>query len=278
MSSLPLALEWTSHGFALTTPSTQPKLLVADSWRVRNGRMWGLPDHIDRFLRGVVAQGLDLDTLNIFDGGHLTAAVEDTLGDIAQEHVGTDLFPRLSVEIHDGSPRIVLLVRPAPQVRTTTSLSIPDYTDPRIRPTVKGPDIDLMRRLVAEAATDDVVLHDGTNVIETTTGALLMWQTPQELVFCQATQQLASISAQRIVHHARSHHIAVTSRPVTIQQVLTGEYPVWCTNTLHGISPVTAISGPHGEIHVASHPDTTLWQRAWWQRFPGEPQRQKPTR
>lgn len=278
MSSLPLAFEWTSHGFELTTPSAEPELLVADSWRVRDGSSWGLRDHINRLMRGMVAQELDLDALNIFDGEHLAAAVEETLSDIAQEHVGMDLFPRISVEVHDGSPRIVLLVRPAPQGRTTTSLSIPDYTDPRIRPTVKGPDIDLMRRLVAEAVTDDVVLHDGTNVIETTTGALLMWQTPQELVLCQATQQLASISVQRIAHHARSHHIVVTSRPVTIQQMLTGEYPVWFTNTLHGISPVTAISGPNGEIHVASHPDTALWQRAWWQRFPGEPQRQKPKR
>src|SRR5699024_9552292 len=181
------------------------------------------------------------------------------------------LFPRISLETDGRAKRLILVARRAPAARATTSLWIPNYTDPRIRPTVKGPDIDLMRRLVSEAPTDDVILHDGTNVIETTTGTLLVWEKPTELVFCQAPHQLASISAQRIAKFAKSQSLTVTHRPVTIQQIATGEYPVWFANTLHGISPVTTIGSSSGEKLIADHPKTALWQAAWWSRFTDVP-------
>lgn len=268
MTVLPAAFRWTARGFQPATPQAASHVVVADSWRVHGGTMWGLEQHLDRFMHGMTAQQVRPAEVDLNDIEHFKQHLTALLKDIARQHSGLDLFPRISLNTGKGGRGLVLLVRPAPPIRATTSLWLPDYTDPRIRPTVKGPDIDLMRRLVAEAATDDVVLHDGTNVIEATTGALLMWHTPQELVLCHASQQLASISAQRIAHHARSHHIDVIYRPVSIQQMLTGEYPVWFTNTLHGISPVTTISGGvHGVAQLAFHPETAAWQQAWWANY-----------
>ena len=264
---LPLAFAWHHPEFTPIQPGTAATLLVADSWRVCNGMTWGLGEHLARFMVGMATQHRSTGTLPNLDATAFEQALAAQLHDIASRYPGTDFFPRISVEAHEGSYRVVLLVRRAPEIRTSTTLSVPEYTDPRIRPTVKGPDIDLMRGLVAEASTDDIVLHDGTNVIETTTGALLIWRTPQDLVLCQATQQLASISAHRIAHHAKSLGLSVTTRPVTIHEMLSGEYPVWCTNTLHGISPVTTISGASGETHLVSHPETAAWQTAWWKRF-----------
>lgn len=265
--TLPLAFVWNHPKFTPIQHETAATLLVADSWRVCDGKTWGLEEHLARFLVGMATQHQIFGTLPNLHATAFEQAIAAQLQEFARQHAGTDFFPRISVEAHAGSYRVVLLVRPAPSIRSSTTLSIPDYTDPRTRPKVKGPDIDLMRGLVAEASTDDIVLHDGTNVIETTTGALLVWRTPQDLVLCQATQQLASISAQRIAHHARSRGISVTSRPVTIPEMLTGEYPVWFTNTLHGISPVTTIGDASGETHLVSHPDTAAWQAAWWKRF-----------
>lgn len=265
--TFPLAFEWTTHGFEPIQPVTQPTLIVADSWRVMDGTTWGLQDHLARFMAGIAAQHTTADPLPNPDFTALQEGLETHLLNIAQRYPQIDFFPRLSVERIDVQYRVVLLVRPAPTVRDTTTLLMPNFTDPRSRPTVKGPDIGLLRGLVAEASTDDVVLHDGTNVIETTTGALLVWRTPQDLVLCQSTQQLASISAHRIVHHARSHDISVTSRPVTIQDLVSGEYPVWCTNTLHGISPVTTINDGNTATLLPSHPQTAAWQAAWWRRF-----------
>lgn len=268
MSQFPQSFRWEHRQFVQFTPDRAAVLLVADSWRVSHGRVWGLADHVRRFLIGLAAQSHEVSGVPTVDAEELHAALEITLASVAtsqSEH--TELFPRVSVEYHAGSWQLVLLVRPAPPVRPTTRLWIPKYTDPRTRPTVKGPDIDLMRGLVSEAPTDDVVLHDGTNVIETTTGALLVWPTPEQLVLCAAPQQLASISAQRIATHARSRNIAVTTRPVTIQDMATGKYPVWFANTLHGISPVTTLHSDAGEQRVAAHPDAARWQAAWWKRF-----------
>lgn len=265
--TLPLAFMWHHPEFTPIHPATASTPVVADSWRVCNGSTWGLEEHLARFMIGMASQHQIVGALPNLDATAFAQALAARLQVIASQHPGTDFFPRISVEAHDGSYRVVLLVRRAPNIRPSTTLSIPDFTDPRIRPTVKGPDIDLMRGLVAEASTDDIVLHDGTNVIETTTGALLVWRTPQDLVLCQATQQLASISAHRIAHHAKSLGISVTSRPVTIHEIVSGEYPVWFTNTLHGISPVTTISDVAGETHLVSHPDTAAWQSAWWKRF-----------
>lgn len=269
MSVFPLAFHWVQDRFTPIETVTAPEILVADSWRVRDGETWGLADHIDRFRTGVAEQSLTVGPLPALDAERFGAAIAQKLRLLAQHHPATDFFPRISAERSQGHPRIVFLVRPAPTIRTTTTLFVPEYTDPRIRPTVKGPDIDLMRRLVSEATADDVVLHDGTNVSETTTGALLVWHTPKHLVLCQASSQLASISAQRIAHHATSENISVTTRSVTIQELASGEYPVWFSNTLHGISPVTTIISATGERPVAPHPDAAEWQAAWGRRFGG---------
>lgn len=265
--SFPQHFAWQDNGFvAIATPDV-PEMLVADSWRVRNGTTWGLQDHVHRFFDGVVQQTLSAALLQDVSAEKFGEALQQKLSDISSTRPGVDLFPRISVEPYEDSWRIVLLARPAPQPRQTTSLWIPDYTDPRSRPTVKGPDIHLMGGLVVEAPTDDVVLHDGTNIHEATTGALLLWQTPEHLVLCDATQQLASISAQRIVNYARSHNILVTTRSVTIQELASGEYPVWFSNTLHGISPVTTVGSAAGETHVVAHQAAAQWQAAWWAMF-----------
>lgn len=268
MSTLPMVFCWRQTKFHPVEQSAEAPIVVADSWRVQHGTAWGLEDHIRRFLLGCAAQGkISARMAASISALRLQSAVQAVLANVTEAHPGMELFPRLSISDRNGQGDLLLLIRRAPVARLTTSLWLPEYTDPRIRPTVKGPDIDLMRGLVAEADADDVVLHDGTNVIEATTGALMLWETPDHLVLCQATAQLASISAQRVAHHARSQKITVTTRPVTIQDLVSGEYPVWFTNTLHGISPVTTIRSVTGETSIASHPKTAQWQRSWWRRF-----------
>ena len=269
MTALPQYFLWMGNDFEPTEPLASEDMIVADSWRVHHGQVWGLEDHLRRFFTGMRAQSAFIGDVDPLDQGAFETALRRRLGIVAQQHPDTDLFPRISIETANGVPRLVLVARQAPTPRTSTSLWIPHYTDPRIRPTVKGPDIDLMRRLVSEAPTDDVVLHDGTNVIETTTGALLIWQQPDELVVCQASQQLASISAQRIAKYATSQGLTVTHRPVTIHQIASGEYPVWFANTLHGISPVSTIRNSAGEKLLPDHPETARWQAAWWSQFTG---------
>lgn len=270
MTVYPQYFTWTNQRFVpIDTPDTA-ELLVADSWRVQDGTSWGLSEHVQRFITGMTAQTARVRRLPRVDPTIFTAALAQQLLEVWQRHPATELFPRISLEPYHADWRVILLVRPAPAVRTTTRLWIPHYADPRTRPTVKGPDISLLRTLVSEVPTaDDVVLHDGTNVIETTTGALLVWDGPEDLALCQAPGQLASISAQRITTHAKSQGITVTRRPVTIGQIASGEYPVWFSNTLHGISPVTTVARDTGENPVVPHPSVAQWQAAWRTQFRG---------
>lgn len=265
MTTLPATYHWTGTDF-MPAKAPEASIVVADSWRVTDTQVWGLTEHLQRFFRGIRAQHVPHEALEGLEPHRL----ENALKACFAQYPGIALFPRLTVEYQADQYRVVLLIRPAPTPRKATSLRIPQYTDPRTRPTVKGPDIGLMRRLVFEAPTDDVVLHDGTNVIETTTGGLIIWHSPTELVLCQADQQLASISVKRIAHYATSQSLHVTRRPVTIQDIATGEYPIWFANTLHGISPVNTIIHGAEEQTVRAHPAAAQWQAAWWARLKPE--------
>lgn len=267
MTAFPQYFGWLDDDFVPIEQPNTTELEVADSWRVHEGITWGLEDHVQRFMVGIEQQNLNSGLPRGLTAQQLHEALQRKLSEISAAHPGVDLFPRISAESHEASWRIILLVRPAPEPRRTTSLWIPNYTDPRTRPTVKGPDIHLMRGLVDEAPADDVLLHDGTNVHETTTGALLVWHTPEHLVLCQASKQLASISAQRIANHARSLNIDVTTRLVAIQELASGKYPVWFSNTLHGISPVSSVGSATGETQVKTHQAAAQWQTAWWAMF-----------
>lgn len=270
MTIFPQYFVWDHQQFIPIEATTTQELLVADSWRVHRGESWGLTDHVQRFITGMSAQSARIGPLPQLDPIAFTTALQHKLFQLRDKHPTTQFFPRISIESLTDTWRITLLVRPAPIVRTTTRLWIPKYTDPRTTPTIKGPDISLLGRLVSEVPADDVVLHDGTHVSETTTGALMLWDGPKHLVLCQATAQLASISAQRIANYATSQGVRVTRRPVTLQEIASGEHPVWFSNTVHGISPVSTVGDSTGTKPVATHPSVAQWQAAWWTQFTGQ--------
>lgn len=263
--SLPQSFLWSEDTFHPIATAENDTLLVADSWRVRFGKTWGIHDHVQRFMAGIAQQSPE--HLGPIPAQHFTAMLDQKLRELSQQYPGTDFFPRISVEPYQGAWRIVLLVRSAPPARQTTSLWIPAETDPRTRPTIKGPDIAMLGELVRDAPADDVVLHDGDKIHETSTGALLIWLDTRQLMLCQAEQQLPSIAAQRIVQQAKALDIFVTRRPVTMQQLVSGRFPVWFANTLHGISAVTTIHSDAGQTNVVPHPDLEWWQAAWWSKF-----------
>lgn len=263
--SLPQSFLWSEDTFHPIATSGNDTLLVADSWRVQSGQTWGLHDHVQRFMAGIAKQSPE--HVAPIAAPYFAAMLNHQLRELSQQHPDTDFFPRISLEPHQGAWRIVLLVRSAPPARQSTSLWIPAETDPRTLPTIKGPDIAMLSQWVRDAPADDVVLHDGDKIHETSTGALLIWPDTRQLVLCQAGQQLPSIAAQRIAQHAKAHQILVTRRPVTIQQIVSGRFPVWFANTLHGISPVTTISSVAGRTNVVRHPDLEWWQAAWWNKF-----------
>src|SRR5699024_2595485 len=103
------------------------------SWRVRKGEVWGLEDHLHRFFTGMTAQTERIGAIEPIEQETFASALRRRLALVAGKHAGSDLFPRISFETDGGVRRLILVARTAPTPRATTSLWIPNYTDPRIR-------------------------------------------------------------------------------------------------------------------------------------------------
>src|SRR5690625_7921577 len=56
MNTLPQTFQWTPNGFEPIAPLNDTDILVADSWRVHDGEVWGLQDHLQRFMAGIATQ------------------------------------------------------------------------------------------------------------------------------------------------------------------------------------------------------------------------------
>lgn len=68
--------------------------------------------------------------------------------------------------------------RPAPRLRTETTLWVPPTPDPRIHPLTKGPDLALLGTLRAEAQSygaDDALLYGEEGVVHEAANAALIF-------------------------------------------------------------------------------------------------------
>ena len=116
------------------------RLLVADSWLLRDGRMRGLDRHRERFLRACGdCGGPPLERLVAF-WRDMTAALPRT----------GEWFPR--VELASGSMELRLLLRKAPPLGTGVRVWAAGQSDPRSVPRRKGPDLDTLARVRRRAA------------------------------------------------------------------------------------------------------------------------------
>lgn len=194
---------------------------VADSWRHSYGRTNGLALHFERF--------------SLAAGG-LPEGFVDKLMPLLSEG---ELFPRIAL----SQGLLLLDVRSAPSPRPTTSLTYAPASDPRTQPEVKGPDFDAFRAYRSRhqvAGTDDAVIVDTHGaMVETTTGALVMWD--DDILCVPEGVWLPSITLHQVVARAERLGIRVERRRLTPE--LVAAHPLWFLNSLHGISPVS-------ELHV----------------------------
>ncbi|GAB3945840.1 aminotransferase class IV [Corynebacterium tapiri] len=172
-------------------------------------------------------------------------------------------FPR--VESRAG--RLCVQVRPAPRLRTHSVLWCPDAVDPRVQPTVKGPDLDVLagwRSASARAGADDALLvgPDG-HVHEAANSALVWWEDGRLMVPDAPGHQLDSVTlacTQDVLG-------AVGRRPIRAEELMA--FPVWVGSSLHGWTAVSRwilAGGQQVEGHESPvSPETVnvaLWERA----------------
>lgn len=222
-------------------------VLVADSFLVHNGQVRGLDRHRERFAASCAALG---------EPG-ASAFFDDQVG----RFPGFGRwFPRFELT----AAGLAVQLRPAPTQGGRIRIAVHSGSDPRTRPLVKGPDLEALGALKAEAAADcgadEVILMDQDGVAVEAAYSALAWWEGDVLHFPPADRpHLPSVTAALVRELAAARGVQTVEaarRPEELAEV----DELWLLNALHGIRPVHAWhDGPIDPLPAST---ATTWQQA----------------
>lgn len=222
-------------------------LLVADSWLVLDGSVRSLDRHVERFTRSCLELGVTADELDSF--------WRETISALPRTGAW---FPR--VELAGDPPSLRLRLRPAPARGEHVRVWVPDAPDHRSSPARKGPDLEALIRLRAEAEShgaQEALLRtaDGI-VVEAATSSVLWWE---DDVLCSPPDTvpvLPGTTAALVRDLAVARGIRTVRRARRVDELAGRE--VWLLNALHGIRLVTGWIGC--DITPGSGGHFALWR------------------
>ncbi|GAA1592074.1 hypothetical protein GCM10009789_52700 [Kribbella sancticallisti] len=200
-------------------------LQVADSFLVAGGKVRGLELHRERFTTSCTALGVEAG-----------AFFDDQVG----RFPGFGRwFPRFELA---STGDLAVQLRPAPPQGDRIRASV--RRDPRTNPRVKGPDLEVLAELRAEAAStdraDEVLLVDEDGIaLEGAYSALVWWEGDTLCVPPSTLPILPSVTAHLLRNLAVERGTEVSERPRTAAELADAD-EVWLVNALHGIRPVHA--------------------------------------
>jgi branched-subunit amino acid aminotransferase/4-amino-4-deoxychorismate lyase len=228
-----------------SSSSATTALRVADSFLVANGKIRGLDLHRRRFTASCAAAGIDA-------GRYFDDQVKRLPG------FGR-WFPRFEL---DAGGKLSVQLRPAPPQGGRIRVVVHDGPDPRTQPLVKGPDLDALGELKAQAGkafgADEVLLADPDGVVvEAAYSAVLWWEDDTLCVPPTDRPYLPSVTSELVRRIAATEEIEVAERARTAADLADAE--VWLVNALHGIRPVEAWN--HDPIDPLPFTRSTAWQQ-----------------
>lgn len=208
------------------------RLLVADSWRVVDGRVRGLDQHAERFLS---AARPHRDDAEVF--WHDAIAALPRTG---------DWFPRVELRERADGTQLGLRLRPTPPTSTEVVVAAAPF-DPRTQPLVKGPDLDALQALrvaVQPRGAGEAIIVDAHNVIiEGAYSGLLWWRGDTLVRPRDAVPRIPSVTLHLVLEAARAEGVALAeadARPADLEGC-----ELWVLSALHGIrTAVTWVEGP----------------------------------
>jgi branched-subunit amino acid aminotransferase/4-amino-4-deoxychorismate lyase len=243
------------HGELVALPAEElpssrwGRIAVADSWLVEDGLVRALPLHRARFGETASRHLPDAEIERFWTAALATIPAEGAW------------FPRFEVVVRSASsadpapgmstsgtpPLLIARIRPAPVLRDTAVLATHHAPDPRLTPSVKGPDIEALLAARDEhsehGANDAVILSESGHIVDGTTSAVLWWRNGTLLAPSSSLARVDSITAKslKLVAHATGSPIG---EEFATPRDLDG-CEVWAVNALHGIRLVTTwIDGP----------------------------------
>jgi branched-subunit amino acid aminotransferase/4-amino-4-deoxychorismate lyase len=221
--------------------SSDVQLRVADSWLVEDGRVRSLAAHFERFGSWVTNEDADQD--NYLPGFY--AEIRRLLPRIGR------WFPRM--EYHAEQPsnlRLYLRLREAPAKMESVSLWSYPEPDPRVSPSIKGPDLSLCQQLRRHAnmngAGEAVITNSKGFVAEGALSALVWWRGD---VLCSSDDQtnwLPSITRDEVLSIASQMGYEVRLENVKPEDL--ARLPIWALSSLNGIMPVRSWVGIADEL------------------------------
>ncbi len=228
---------WTAEGWRAVDwcDPHDGRVLVADSWRVREGRVRGLERHRARFLHAVAGiRGVPGDS---------DAAVDAAIAALPRSG---DWFPRLEVRERADGAALAFRLRPTPPTARAAVLATAPI-DPRTQPLVKGPDLSALQSLrvaVQPLGADEAVIVDAHgHIVEGAYSALLWWRGETLVQPDEALARIPSVTASLVFDAARAEGFAIEAERITPAELAGCE--VWVLSALHGVRGATAwVAGP----------------------------------
>ncbi len=219
--------------------SPENRVLVADSWLVRNGRAVALDLHRQRFFNSCTQlYHVDSSKLHPYWLSALEKIPSDGLW-----------FPRIELAGSTRQPKFQVRIRKAPPLKETIKLRICDVPDKRKAPRHKGPDISLLGKLrtqiLEQGADEGIIVSPKGYLLEGLTTSILWWQEINgKETLCavpDANRILPGTTRKRILSIAEQKGIPIAYRLVLPDQLNGCE--VWAVNALHGIRPAIPWQG-----------------------------------
>jgi branched-subunit amino acid aminotransferase/4-amino-4-deoxychorismate lyase len=224
-------------------------VIVAESFRVSQGRTRGADLHRERFL-ATAGPLIDAGPRAWASTGH------------AMPREG-EWFPRIEIRRHSPTSGPLLLhVRPAPPAQTEAVVATAPH-DPRTDPLTKGPDLDALGQLRAEVAPlgagEAIILSREGFIVEGAWSSLVWWRPDGTLVHPSAgLARIPSVTAALLLRWAASAGVTIEARDARPDDLDGCE--LWVLSALHGLRVATSwVGGPR----LAVEPGRAVRGRAW---------------
>lgn len=215
---------------------TETRVEAADSWLVSDGRTLALDLHRSRFLAAASEAGTSSELGEAFWDASIAAIPREG-----------DWFPRVELQSRAGGLSFVLRLRSAPALTRSVVVATHSSSDPRTRPTVKGPDLEAMLRIRTAVqplgAEEAVIVSPDGYVVEGAYSAIVWWRGSILCTPSPELERIDSVTARSLLGLAAALGVDTYQESVTPAELDGCE--VWALSALHGPRIVTRwVDGP----------------------------------
>ena len=242
-----LRFRWNGSELVDVTGAPEIPLYVADSFLLNEGKVVGFDRHLARFTASAEFQGL-VRPVDAF-----LSAVTQALPRTGKLFPRIDLTERGELELH---------IRPAPELQDSIVLATASH-DPRVEPSIKGPDIPALNSLRSEAqqkgAGDAVILDAQGRIVDGSTTCFIWFvegglhMPPEEAIRVNSTTVAAALE---LAAKGGLNVSETWATPADLEGV-----ELYALNALHGIrSVVSWVDGPSLEVN---HERLAHWRQQY---------------